>query len=162
MMLNINMGKKLLLIVTLFLMSGCGRIDPISPKIDQKIENQNGIIEDLKSNQNGIIVELGKLRLQNHIMAQEIKNLQQGIINHNNSGIQIIQGDGPLILIFSIVIFVSLLIYHYRSKYKKEEKINQIITDKIKENNDDILKAQIYLSAQNTNIEKDIFKKIYT
>lgn len=155
------MFKKISSIVLILFLSGCGRIDPISPDIDQKIENQNGLIEELKSNQNGLILELGKLRLENQILANEIKNLQQGLINHNNNGIQIFQGDGPLILIFSITIFISLLIYHYRNKYKKEEKINQIITDKIKENNDDILKAQIYLSAQYTDIEKDVYKKIY-
>lgn len=154
--------KKFLIIGLLVAsVSGCGKFSPLSPELDQKIDNQNGQIEELKNNQNGIMLDLLKLRQDAQINADKIDNFQQGLLNlkgnsNENSGIQILQGDGPLIMIFALITIGMMLIYHYRTKYMKYEKLSDIIAQQVVGYNDRDLDNKIFLAALNTEVEKEL------
>ena len=105
---------KTLLLMLLILLAGCARISPLSPRLNQKIDNQQGQIEELKNNQNGVNLELGKIR-------------------SSNSGVQILSGDGGLLLLCFVVFALLLLaILHYRSKAIKAEQSLCIMAQQIK------------------------------
>lgn len=154
--------KKLLLFAFClsFFSIGCAEISPLSPQLDQKIDNQDGQIDDIRNNQNGFMAEIMKLRTEQEIMAKEIGNLQQGLINNSNqnSGIQILQGDGGLIMIFAVVIIGMLLLYHYRSKFKESEKAANIIAQQVANYNDIDLENEIFLAAMNSEVEEKVYK----
>lgn len=137
---------------------GCADISPISPKLDQEINNQNGKIEDIKSNQNGLMLELGKLRNQTDINSRDIGNLQQGLINQSNqnSGVQILQGEGPLVMVFALCCVAMILIYHYRTKAIKSEKITEILSDQIALYDDVNLDNNVLLSSMSCSLEKEM------
>ena len=152
---------KLLLAVTLLgLLAGCGRIDPLSPNLRNDIDNQNGKIDDIQNNQNGFLLELGKLKNDQQIMAENIQNMQQGLVNRNNenSGIQILQGDGGLIAACAIAIIINLVVYHYKTRATKKEKIAEILAQEISLYNDLDLENKIFATAMNTEVEEDIYK----
>mgnify|MGYP000468439927 CR=1 FL=1 len=74
------------------------------------------------------MLELGKLRQDAEIQNSQLKEVQQGMLNLNatgirneNKGVQILQGDGALILIFALGT-VAMLIF-YKRKSDKNEKI---------------------------------------
>ena len=101
--------QKILAIICLFVMlSGCA---DISPRYNPKIENENGKIDEIRNNQNGIMAEIGKLKQSAEIQNSQLKEVQNGLLNFNaavskneNSGVQILQGDGALIMIFSLIV----------------------------------------------------------
>lgn len=145
------------LILFLVLLSGCG----ISPR--SRINNQDGKIDELKNNQQGIMLELGKLQQQAHINDSKLDEVQQGWLNiqnqlssNDNSGIQILQGDGALFMIFaSIVIFV---IYYFNNRYKKSEKLNMILSDVIRNSGDNNLYSSILEKGIEHNLEYELNK----
>lgn len=151
-------------ILTLCLLSGC-----VSPKLREKIDNQNGQIDNLKNNQNGIMSEIGQLKQNSEISNSQLKEVQQGYFNiqnklssNDNSGVQILQGDGALFLVFSSVIIITLVYFQYRTK--KAEKISNILTKHIAKSSLQ-LQEEVLQSIANTNIEKDFYrnyKKIKT
>ena len=59
---------------------GCSNFNP---RNNPKIENQNGQIEDIKTNQNGVMLELAKVRQQGEITNSTLKDIQQGLLNIN-------------------------------------------------------------------------------
>ena len=150
--------RWVVLAILMLCLTGC-KISPVSPELDQKIDNQNGRIEDINSNQNGLMMEFLKLRNQTEINARDIGNLQQGIINQSNqnSGVQVLQGDGPLIMIFAFGTIGMLLIYHYRTRAIKNEKIVEIMSDQIALYDDVHLDNDIFMSAMNTDVEKEVY-----
>lgn len=154
--------KWAILVTFLFLFTGCADISPLSPKLDQKIDNQDGQIEDIRSNQNGLMLELGKLRNQTDVNARDIGNMQQGVINQSNqnSGVQILQGEGPLILAFALGTIAMLLIYHYRTKAAKNEKVVELLSDQIALYDDVNLDNEVFMAALHTDVEGDIYRSI--
>ena len=149
-----------LLMLGLSLLNGCAKISPLSPKLDQKIDNQNGQIEDLRSNQNGLMLELGKIRQQSEMNARDIENAQQGIVNlrgSDNSGIQILSGDGGLLVFFAISTLAVLLVYHYRTRAVTSEKTAGILAQQIAVYDDGELDDKVFLSALNTDVEEDVY-----
>lgn len=156
--------KKLItlsLIFILFLsLIGCGNL---SPRQDQRINNQDGKIEELKNIQNGMNLELGKLRQESEINDSTLKEVQQGMINVNNklssnenSGIQILQGDGALILIFALIV-VGMLLFHYRKLYKKNEKAADLLAQQITNQGNQYLDETVFQAAMHTDVEKEIY-----
>ena len=142
------------------LVLGCANFDP---RNNERIENQNGKIDEIRNNQNGVMAEIGKLKQSADIQNSQLKEVQNGLFNMNtaiskneNSGIQILQGDGSLMLIFSLSV-ISMILYYYRDRAVKSEKANEIISKEIArfnhpQLNDNILKAAMY-----TNCEKKVF-----
>ena len=145
---------------TLLVTSGCNNL---SPRLEERIDNQNGKINEIRSVQNGISTELGNLRAENTITDSELEALQQGWVNlnaklssNNNSGIQILQGDGALIMIFSLAI-VGMLLWHYRDKAKKAEKVAEILAQEIASKKDPALEDKVFLAARHTNVEASVY-----
>lgn len=153
------MGKNLFVMLFLFL-AGCANISPFSPDLKQNIDNQNGKIEELKNNQNGLLLEIGKLRQQQDINARDIENAQQGIFNlrgSNNSGVQIFSGDGGLIVLFTLGLAAIGSVLYYRTRALKFEKSAEILAQQIVFYDDASLDDKVFMSALNTDVEKDIY-----
>lgn len=146
--------KRLLPIFAILtaLTTGCGKISPVSPELRQDLQNQNGQIEDIKSNQNGLMLELGKIRQQNEINTEKLDSFQQGAINIRN------QGDGLLIMIFAVATVAMILVYHYRTESLKHEKAADILAQQIAMHKDDELNEKVYLAALNTDVEKQVYR----
>ena len=155
------MSMKLLAVMaTVLLLAGCkNNLSPISPQLRNQIDNQDGKIDDIQNNQNGLLFELGKIKSEQKIMAETIGNLQQGIINKSNEnfGIQILQGDGGLIVFFSLGVIVLLLIYHYKTKSDKSEKMADILAQQVASYDDINLDNERFMAAMNTEVEEDIY-----
>lgn len=154
------MKTYLLSISLLFaIITGCN-VSPFSPKLNQKINNQDGQIEDIKNNQNGIMFEIGKIRQQNEINARDIENAQQGLINlrgSNNSGVQILSGDGGLLIVCFFSTLAIVIIFHYRQRATKSEKSAEILAQQIALYDDSDLDDKVFLSALNSPVESDIY-----
>ena len=148
------------ILASTILFGGCAKISPLNPELKQELDNANGKIEELKNNQNGILLELGKIRNQNEMNAQEIKDAQQGLVNlkgSQNSGIQILSGDGGIILLIFIGMIGVLFIYYYRTRAIKLEKTASILAQQIK---DTQLEEDVFMAALNTDVEKDVYNII--
>jgi predicted PurR-regulated permease PerM len=158
------MRKWILLALFLILTPGCVRFNPqANPNFNPKIENQNGKIDEIKSNQNGVMTEIGNLKKQIDVQNSKLKEFQDGLINLNtaisrneNSGVQILQGDGALIMIFSLSI-IAMLLYWYRDRAVVAEKTNSIMAKEIARFNDAHLNDNILRSAMNTEAEEHVF-----
>ena len=70
--------------------------------------------------------------------------------------IQILQGDGALIMIFSLAI-IGMLLWHYRDKAKKAEKVAEILAQEIASKKDPELEDKIFLAARHTNVEANVY-----
>lgn len=140
---------------------GCSNFNP---RNNPKIENQDGQIEDIKTNQNGVMLELAKVRQQGEITNSTLKDIQQGLLNINaavskneNSGIQILQGDGALILVFSVSV-VGMILWHYRSSAKNAQKALDLVVKEVVRLNDESLNDNIIFSAKKYNLEKIVLQ----
>ena len=143
--------KLLLISFSVLAITGCS-VSPFSPRSQQKINN-NGKIEEIKSNQNGILAEVGKLKQDVDLMNSKLKEVQNGLINissaisrNENSGVQVLQGDGSLILVFSIIVFGGMLWYRTRA-ISSERSLNimakQVAKYNLAELNDNIIKDAV-------------------
>jgi hypothetical protein len=142
---------------------GCsGNLSPLSPRLNNKLQNQNGKIEELKNNQDSVAMEFGKLRSENTIMAEKIKSLQQqqGMFNKANSGVQILQGDGALIAVIALGALAMVLIYYYRSETLKYKKTSELLAHQIAQFNNPDLEDQVYTAAINSGVEKEVYHLI--
>lgn len=148
-----------LVIFTLGL-SGCANLNP---RLNERIDNQNGKIDEIRNNQNGLMLELGKLRNDAQIQNSQLKEVQQGMLNMNaalskneNSGVQILQGDGALILVFSLGV-IGMLLYWYRDRAIKSEKAAEIMAQEVARYNDAELNDAILRAAMYTESEGHVF-----
>lgn len=148
------------LIVTTVGLSGCGNL---SPRLDEKIDNQNGKIDEIRNNQNGLMLELGKLKQSAEIQNSQLKEVQQGMLNVNaavskneNSGVQILQGDGALILVFSLGV-IGMLLYYYRDRAIQSEQTAEILAREVARYNSPILNDGILRAAMHTESEQQVF-----
>ena len=155
--------KKFIFIFFLIFAAGCANVNP---RLNSPIQNQNGKLEEIKNNQNGVIAEIGKLRQASEIQNSLLKEVQQGLLNINasvskneNSGIQILQGDGSLILVFSIA-FVGMLLYYYRDQAKQNQKAADLLASEVAKFNDPYLNDQILKSAIKVKQETKIYKML--
>jgi len=142
-------------------LSGCANLNP---RNDPNIDNQNGKIDEIRNNQNGVMAEIGKLKQNAEIQNSQLKEVQNGILNLNtaisrneNSGIQILQGDGALILVFSLAV-IGMLLYWYRDRAIIGEKSSEVLAKEIARFNNPILNDNVLRSAMNINSEKHIYQ----
>jgi hypothetical protein len=136
--------------------SGCGNF---SPRNQPRIDNQGGKIDEIRNNQNGVMAEIGKLKQDAEIQNSQLKEVQNGLLNLNaslsrneNSGVQILQGDGALMLVFSLSV-IAMLLYWYRDRAIVSEKSANLMAKEIARFNhptlnDNILKAAMYSNAE--------------
>lgn len=144
------MKFHLLVVFSVVFFTGCSAFNP---RNQPRIHNENGKIEDMKNNQNGVIAELGKVRQELTAQNSKLKEIQSGLVNINaaisrneNSGVQIIQGDGALIFIFSLIV-IAMLMFWYRDRAVKSEKASEIMAKEIAKFNDPALNESILKAA---------------
>lgn len=154
---------KLIILSILLLLSGCANFNPLNKP---RIQNQNGKIEDIKNNQNGLMVELGQVRQELSAQNSKLKEIQSGLVNINsaisrneNTGIQIIQGDGALIFIFSIIV-IAMFLFYYRDRAIKSEKTNQLMAREIARMNNPKLESDLIQSSVMSGNSQDIYELI--
>jgi hypothetical protein len=158
------MKKIFALVATLALLSsGCANFNP---RLNEKIDNQQGKIDEIRNNQNGISLELGKLKQSADIQNSQLKEVQQGLLNVNaavsrneNSGVQVLQGDGALILVFGLGV-IGMLLYYFRDRAVKAEKAANVMACEVVRHNNSTLTDNILRSAMNTEIESHIYHLI--
>lgn len=145
-----------LIIISIILFStGCRNF---SPRLNQKNVNPNG---DVNNNQQGMMIELGKIRKETEILSSNLREIQEGLINLNaavskneNSGIQILQGDGSLIMIFGLG--VLLIVFYFKNKNNQEAV--KILTKKIIDFDNDILTKSVVEEFSSKNKDKQLLK----
>lgn len=149
------------LLATLATFMGCANVNP---RNNSPIKNSNGQIEDIRNNQNGIMAEVGKLRQENGLMNSKLEDVQQGLMNLNasiskndNSGVQILQGDGALIMVFSLAV-IGMLLFWYRDRAIKSEKAAEVMALEITKINDPMLNDSILRTAMNKKCERHVYK----
>jgi hypothetical protein len=143
------------------LLSGCNNGN-FSPRLKQN-NNSN---EQVNNNQNGFLLELGKIRKETEILGSKLREIQEGLLNLNaavsrneNSGVQILQGDGALIFIFSLCVLV--IVFYYKNKNSQE--VSKVLAKKIVDlNNPEIITSLVdELSIKNKEKEfVTILKKL--
>jgi hypothetical protein len=132
------------IILTCFFLTGCGNLSPrdnLNPKLQQDINNQQGRIDRIENNQNAIHAEIERISLINR--------------ENNNSGVQILQGDGALVLIFGLVT-ISLMLYYFYKTAENERKTSEILAEQIVRHQDNELESNVLKAAENTEVEKNI------
>lgn len=156
--------KKVILLVLFALALAGGGCAKINPRLDQKLDNQNGQIDSIKNNQNGFISEIGNLRQQQQLQNSQLKDVQDGYLNmknqmftRENSGVQILQGDGPLTMIFGLGV-VGLILWHYRAAAKTSEKAADIMAQQIAQADDPALHERVFRSAMYSDAESHVYK----
>lgn len=149
-----------IIFVILVFVGGCN-FSPLSPRSNNKINN-NGTIEDIKSNQNGLMLDLANIRQRLEVMARDVENLQQGILNSNNKnyGVQIFQGEGGIIAGFGLLAILGLLTINYRSKAQKYKKTAEVIAEEVKSLKNLDLENKIFEKALKNNIEENVYKML--
>lgn len=113
-------------IISAFLI-GCGNLSPrenVNPKLQQDIQNQQGRIDRIENNQNSIRADIERISLINK--------------ENNNQGIQILQGEGGLVLVFGLLTIFAILFYFYKTA-ESERKKSEILASQIVEYNDEEL-----------------------
>ena len=156
------MKNKLLVCIAILCISiaGCANFNP---RNQQKINNQQGHIEDIRNNQNGVMAEIGKLRQEIGIQNSKLKEIQNGMLNINaalsrneNTGIQIIQGDGALIFVFAIIV-IGMILFWYRHRAVQGEKNCEIMAKEIAKFNNPVLNENILKSAARNNTAPEVY-----
>jgi hypothetical protein len=141
------MKKSLIYLVFLVVFfSGCNNGN-FSPRLKQNNSNSSG---EISNNQNGFMLELGKIKKETEILGSKLREIQEGLVNLNaavsrneNTGVQILQGDGSLILVFALS--VVALLFYYKSKNSQE--VAKILTQKI-------------VDAQDTQLMNSVVKEL--
>jgi hypothetical protein len=149
----------IILAATLFALVGCGNL---SPRQDQKINNQDGKIGDIETMSNSMKLELANLRNQNEMLNNKIGQMQQGMVNmqssSDNSGIQIFSGSGGLIVAIIGLLAAVTLIIHYRGVAKLQTKTSEILAQTIAAHQDEQLEENVFQAASYTAAEETILK----
>lgn len=141
--------RNIFLILVLTFLTGCGNLSPrdsLNPKLQQDINNQQGRIDRIENNQNAIRAEIDRVSL----ISRE----------NNNSGIQILQGDGGLLLIFGLVT-IFLILYYFYKVAEGERKTSEILAKEIVRHENNELEANVLKAAENTEVEEKICKLIH-
>ena len=155
--------RRILTILVIALTVGLSGCANLNPRNQSPIDNQNGRIDEIRNNQNGVMAEIGKLKNESAITNSQLKEMQQGLLNLNaavsrneNSGVQILQGDGALILVFSLAI-IGMLLYWYRDRAVKSEKASEIMAKEIAKFNDPVLNDNVLRAAMHSDAETHVY-----
>lgn len=155
------MFRKIAIVACICLSSllvGCrGNLSPFTGQQRQQLKNQNGRIGELENLNNALKVDLDAVKSQAEVHARDIQAMQQGFGNRANSGVQILQGDGILIVILVLGAMGMCLAFYYKSKATKSEKVAQILAQQIS-TLDEEAKNNIYLAALNSPVQSEIYQ----
>lgn len=158
------MKKQILAIfaaINLIFISGCGNL---SPRQDQKIDNENGRIGNLENLANSMKIELGRVQSQNEIQDSQIGQMQQGLVNNQsnfeNSGVQILSGPGGLIVTMLGIMSAVIMVLHYRRVAKIQTKTADIMAQSIAERGDPVLEDHVFRACMYTDTEENVLNLI--
>jgi len=135
------MKKIIVALICLFSLGCSDNLSPrdnLSPKLEQDI---NGQIQRLENNQNSMRAEIDRISLINK--------------ENNNSGIQILQGDGGLIFLFGLITIFLVIFYFYKVA-EGERKTSEILAEQIVKHQDETLESNVIKAAEYTNVEQKI------
>ena len=154
------MKKFILLFVALFGI-GCS---PLSPQLQQPINNQNGKIDQIENLQNSMKNELLNQKQRNDIQDSQLDRIQNGLINlQSNSvmnGVQILSGPGGLAFALCIVIILGVVAYNYKKEADKNAKTADILAEKVVDKGDIALENEVFKAAMYTDVEDRILQVI--
>ena len=94
-----------------------------------------------------------------------MKEVQTGMNNHQNTGVQILQGDGALITVIVLVgmILASVVAAaHYRAIANTQTKISEVLSKSIVKHNDEELTNNVFNSAIDSGEEQQLYNLIST
>jgi hypothetical protein len=106
------------------------------------------------------MADLANVRGKLELMARDVENLQQGLINSNNRnyGIQIFQGEGGLIAGVLVISLLGFLAFNYRLKAEKYKKVAEIMGGEIKSLNNKNIENEIFMKSLSCKVEEDVYK----
>lgn len=146
-------------IIGLMILPGCGNL---SPRQDQKINNQDGKIGEIENLANSMKNELGNLKTQNEIQNSKIGQMQQGMVNMqssaDNSGVQILSGSGGLIFSVIAILAATTIALHYRTIANVQTKTSEILAQTIAAHEDPQLEDNVFQAAMYTVAEESVLK----
>jgi len=156
---------KKLLMVTLFaaitlLSTGCNNLSPrFDPNLRQKIDNQQGRIDQIENLQNSLKNEMLNLKNDTQIHDSQLDRIQQGLSNqqNNNNGVQILSGTGGLFVGLVGIVAMFIIILHYRQQAMLHEKTADMLAEKIIKQQDPNLEENVFKAAMYTEVEKDVY-----
>ncbi len=150
--------KFLILFLLSIMLAGCN-VSPLSPSNRPRINN-NGEIGDIKNNQNGMMAEILNLKNRLDIVARDVDNIQNGFINSNNKnfGVQIFQGEGGLIVGFSLLVIFGLLAVNYKLKADKYRKTAELFGNQIRKMHNSEIENKIFAAALAEKIESPVYR----
>lgn len=162
------MKKLTTLFLALFVMvglSGCGNLSPrFDPKLDQKLNNQNGKIDSIETIQNGFKNDLFNLKQQAEIQNSKLEHVQSGMANlqstNQNSGIQILSGTGGLVIGGVIAIVAGFVALGYRRQAKDSDKAANLIAQQVALKADEELEENVFRAAMHTEVEEKVLSLI--
>ena len=141
----------------LIFVSGCGNL---SPRQDQKINNQDGKIGEIETMSNSMKLELANLKTQNEFLNNKIGQMQQGMINMqssaDNSGVQILSGPVGLIVSVVGILTAGIVAIHYRGIAKTQTKTSEILAQTIASYQDEQLEDNVFQAASYTSVEENV------
>lgn len=115
--------------------------DNVSPKLEQDIQNQNGRIDRIESNQNAI-----KLAIERRV-------------ENTNTGVQVLQGEGGLLLGFGIVAILAVTGYFYLRSLRSEQAA-RMMADQIRAANDPALEEAVLRACMYTPAEREVYRLV--
>lgn len=137
--------------------SGCGNL---SPRQDQKINNQDGKIGEIETLSNSMKLELANLKTQNEFLNNKISQMQQGMINMqssaDNSGVQILSGSVGLVISVIGILTAGVVAVHYRGVAKIQTKTSEILAQTIASYQDEQLEDNVFQAASYTSVEENV------
>lgn len=141
-------------------LSGCN-VSPFSPSNRPRIRN-NGEIGDMNNNQNGVMAEILGLKNRLDVIAQDVENLQNGLINTNNRnfGVQIFHGEGGLAAGVVIIVALALLALAYRLKSERYRKTAEIFGEQIRKMGDQKVEEEVFAAALANKVESDVYRML--
>ena len=141
--------------------AGCGNL---SPRMQPKIDNNQGKINELENLANSLKAEIGKLQNQAEISDSELERVQQGLANYQsnyqNTGVQIFSGPGGLIITMVGFLVIGIVAVAYRQEAKRNLKTADILASRIVTQGDPSLTEQVFQAAMYTDVENKILNLI--
>jgi hypothetical protein len=114
----------------------------------------------MNNNQNGVMAEILSLKSRLDVIAQDVDNLQSGLVNTNNKnfGVQIFHGEGGLAAGVVIILSLALLALNYRLKSEKYRKTAEIFGEQIKKMRNSEVEEEVFKAALAQKVEADVYK----
>jgi predicted PurR-regulated permease PerM len=146
---------------SLFSMTGCGNL---SPRQNERIDNQNGKIGQIENMQNSMKAEIGKLQNQSEIQNSRLDRVQQGLLNYqkseDNSGVQIFSGSGGIVVALVGFVGIFVVMLYYRKLAGDHAKTASLLAERIVSYNDPALTDAVFQAALHTNVQDKVLSLV--